>query len=737
MSGSGFLFGPDKYVRQAEGGECGLACLTMVARHYGDKRDLSAWRRRFPLSTRGSSLKDLIAIADQMGFHSRALKSDIASLQQLTLPAILHWDLNHYVVLDQVRPGLRGTRYSILDPAKGMLDLDEAALSSHFTGIVLELTPGAAFTPVVKRTRLHLSQLWSRIRGLGPALTRILALSIIMQIVTLVVPFYTQLAIDTALPGSDFDLLNIIAIGFAGILLLNATAMWVRSRLVLSLSNSLSIQTAVNLFRHAIHLPTAWYEKRHLGDVTSRFSSLQPITDLLTRGLVSSVVDGALAMATICLMIVFSPVLASLTGGVVFLYGLLKLASFKSMKFANANVLTAQALETSAFIENIRGISAIKMFCQEGNRQRQWQNRKADVVNGTIRLGRLTGSFDTANSFIVAIENLLFIYVAIRMVLGGSITLGMVFAFQAYKQSFIGATTRLIDQLLNYRLLDVHLDRISDIALEQREPEEGSAPLPQIGIIELQNVTFSYGFGQPPVLKGVSLCIEPGRTTVLVGPSGAGKTTLFKILCGLLQPTSGRMLIDGIPVQEFGARNYRMHLGAVSQEDTLFAGSLAENIAFFDPDYDMDRVIDCCRRAAIHDDIMRMSMKYETSVGDMGSNLSGGQKQRVLLARALYRNPSVLMLDEGTAHLDVTTESRVVEAIKQLGGTRILVAHRPETIRMADIIYQVVDGQAIRVAPQAPDERSSNVAASSDHEVREGMAILSSGKRELIIQQRR
>jgi ATP-binding cassette subfamily B protein RaxB len=311
----------------------------------------------------------------------------------------------------------------------------------------------------------------------------------------------------------------------------------------------------------------------------------------------------------------------------------------------------------------------------------------------------------------------------------------MVFAFQAYKQSFIGAMTRLIDQLLNYRLLDLHLDRISDIALEQRELEEGSAPLPEIGVIELRNVTFSYGFGQPPVLKDVSLRIEPRKTTVLVGPSGAGKTTLFKILCGLLQPTSGRMLIDGIPIHEFGARNYRMHLGAVSQEDVLFAGSLAENIAFFDPDYDMDRVIDCCRRAAIHDDIMRMSMKYETSVGDMGSNLSGGQKQRVLLARALYRNPAVLMLDEGTAHLDVTTERRVVEAIKQLGGTRVLVAHRPETIRMADIIYQIVDGQAVQVAVQTAEERRSGNMDSSNGEVEEPSAI-GSEKRGLMIQRR-
>lgn len=701
MTNGAGLFTPDMFVAQAEAGECGLACITMIARHHGDKSGLSALRRRFALSARGCSLKDLIAIADRMGFHTRALKSDVPSLSQLALPAILHWDLNHYVVLDRVQRGIAGTTYVVLDPAHGVRRLTPEAMAEHFTGIALELTPGAEFVPDRVRTRLHLSQLWSRVRGLVPAMGRILILSIIMQIVVLVLPFYMQLAVDTALPGSDFDLLNIIAIGFAGVVLLNAAAFWVRARLVLILSNGLALQTAVNLFRHTMFLPTAWFEKRHLGDVTSRFGSLQPITDLLSRGLVSALVDGVLAIATLCLMTIYSPLLTGLTAAVILSYAAVKLIFFKSMKYANSNLLTAQALESSAFIENVRGIAAIKTFCQEGNRQRLWQNKKADVVNGNIRLGRLTTGFDTTNNFIVGIENILFIYVAITMVLAGSVTLGMVFAFQAYKQNFIAAMTRLIDQLLNYRLLDVHLDRISDIALEQRESSESELASTALGRIELENVSFSYGLGQPPILSGVSLQIEPGKTTVLIGPSGAGKTTLFKILCGLLPPSSGRILIDGVPITEFGVRRYRERLGVVAQDDMLFSGSLAENIAFFDPDYDMKRIIGCCERAAIHDDITRMPMKYETGVGDMGSSLSGGQKQRVLLARALYREPDILLLDEGTAHLDIGTEQRVVEAIKQSGGTQLLVAHRPETIRAADIVYQIVNGRAMRMPAAA------------------------------------
>ncbi|AOH85611.1 hypothetical protein AWL63_18390 [Sphingomonas panacis] len=695
-----------KLIRQAEAGECGLACLAMVARHHGEQGELSGLRRRFPLSSRGSSLKDLVTIADQMGFHTRALQCGIASLDQLATPAILHWDLNHYVVLDRARRGARGGKYTILDPARGLQTLEDEELSEHFTGIALELTPSTNFTPARQRDRLRLTQLWTRVSGLGPALLRILILSSIMQVVTLIMPFFTQLAIDTALPGSDLDLLNIIAIGFGALVFLNAMTSWVRARLVISLSNSLSLQTAANLFRHTIFLPSAWFEKRHLGDVVSRFGSLQPITDLLSRGLVSAVVDGILALSTLALMVIYSPVLTALTGCVVLLYVAVKLLFFQSMKLANTNLLTAQAIESSAFLENVRGISAIKIFCQEGNRQRLWQNKKADVVNGSIRLGRITSGFDTTNAFIVAIENILFIYLAIKMVMAGEISLGMLFAFQAYKQNFVGALTRLIDQSLNYRLLDVHLDRLSDIAFEAREPDASPPVLAPCGVVEVQNVSYSYGLGLPLVLDQMFMRIEPGKTTVIIGASGSGKTTLLKILSGLLQPTSGRVLIDGVPMWEFGTRSYRGRLGVVSQEDTLFAGTLAENIAFFDPDYDMDWIVECCRQAAIHDDIAKMPMKYETMVGDMGSNLSGGQKQRVLLARALYKKPDILLLDEGTAHLDVVTEAKVVSALKALRMTRLLVAHRPETIRMADVIYQMSNGRTARILSMDQEENT-------------------------------
>jgi len=679
-----------------------LACLTMAAEHYGRRLDLGALRRRYPLSSRGASLKALMGIADELGFHSRPLRAELHALGQLQTPAILHWDLNHFVLLLGISKGAT-PKYRIADPAVGVRVLEADEVSKHFTGVVLEVAPSEAFVRGDSRAKLHLSQLWTRIRGLGPALSRILILSIVIQLVTLASPFYMQLAIDSAVPSSDFDLLTVLALGFAGLMVLNQLSSWVRSWLLISLSNSLALQTAVNLFRHTIYLPISWFEKRHLGDVVSRFTSLQPITDLLSRGLVAALVDGVLAMATLCLMVIYSPILASLAAGVVLAYAGLKFGFYNMMKLNSANLLTAQALETSSFIENVRGIAAIKVFCQEGNRQRIWQNRKSDVVNATVKMGRLSAGFDAANAALVGLETIAFVYIGARMAIAGNITLGMLFAYQAYKQNFVGAATRLIDQVMSYRLLDVHLDRISDIAFAQPEPNDGlersdseSGP----PLIELRNVSFRYGRGLPLILDNVSIEIPAGTSTALVGPSGAGKTTLMKILCGLLEPTSGGLYVNGAPLAQYGVRRYRNQIGVVSQSDTLFAGSLAENVSFFDSDYDFDWVQACCRQAAIHGDIAAMAMRYETPVGDMGSNLSGGQMQRILLARALYKKPEVLFLDEGTAHLDLDTEARVAASIRALGISRVIVAHRPETIRYADRLFRVLDGRVEPVVLQ-------------------------------------
>jgi ATP-binding cassette subfamily B protein RaxB len=643
-------------------------------------------------------------MAEQTGFNTRALRCDIVDLDQLSLPAILHWDLNHFVVLTRVEQGFSSRRFEIHDPVAGRLILDEGKFSTHFTGVVLELTKADTFVPRKDISPLRITQLWSRMSGLQSSLCSILLLSIVLQAVALAAPFYMQIAVDTAFPSFDTDLLAMLAIGFGGLALINLVTTWLRSLILVSLGNALSYHLVVNLYRHLMRLPLPWFEKRHVGDIISRFGSSQPISDLLSQGLIAAFIDGVMASVTLAIMFIYSPRLAGIALVAWILFTFLKIASFQVLRMRNAGSIIAQARENSSFIESVRGISAIKAFGQETNRQRVWQQLKADAVNAQIRLGRITGAFDASGQFILAAERVLFVYMAMSMAMKGQFTVGMIFAFQSYKQQFLDASTRLVDFATRYRLLDVHLTRIADIALS---PPEFSAVVrsetvvPVRGEIELRNVGFRYGIGETEVLRGINLRVHPGEMIALVGPSGSGKTTLLKIMMGLLEPSYGQVLIDGKPLAAFGLQAWRRNIGSVAQDDMLYAGSLAENIAFFDPEIVFERVVEAAKLAAIHTDIEAMPMRYDSLVGDMGSALSGGQRQRVLLARAFYADPSALFIDEGTAHLDAETERLVMNALDNLPITRVVSAHRPGAVAHATRTIVVANGAAgeLKTAP--------------------------------------
>ncbi|GAA4764473.1 peptidase domain-containing ABC transporter [Novosphingobium ginsenosidimutans] len=686
------------YIAQSEAAECGLACIAMVAAFHGYETDLGTLRQRFSFSLKGATLKQLMEVAEAIGFNSRPLRGEIDDLAEVQLPAVLHWDLNHFVVLTKVSKGFGGERYHIHDPGRGALVVGREELSRRFTGIVLELLKSETFRPVIEQNKLKITQLWTSMNGLWPSLRQIFLLSLVLQLAALAAPFYMQIAIDTVFPSFDAGLLKVLALGFAGLALIQFATSWTRSLVLLTLNNALSYQVIVNLFRHLVRLPLPWFEKRHVGDIISRFGSTQPITAQLSQGLIASLIDGIMALITLSLMFVYAPVLSLLAIGALLAYIGLRLAFLQAMKLRNVNVITANAQENSTFIETIRGIAAIKAFGQEGNRQRLWQKKKAEAVNANIKLGRLTAGFDAGNQLVVGLENVLFVYLAIGMAFDAKITVGMLFAYQAYKRQFLDAGIRLVEQAINYNLLQVHLSRISDIALSKPEnlaithtgyDDTGQRHIPSI---ELRNVRFSYGVGEPEILKGINLRIEPGESVALVGPSGGGKTTLMKIMMGLLKPTYGEVLIDGQPLEAYGLARWRAQIGSVAQDDQLFAGTIAENIAFFDPEPDMARIEEAARTACIADDIDRLPMRYQTLVGDMGSVFSGGQKQRILLARAVYGQPTTLFFDEGTSHLDNQKQDEVLAAIHGLDVSAVMVAHRSSALAQCNRAITVFDG---------------------------------------------
>ncbi|MDE0056075.1 MAG: peptidase domain-containing ABC transporter [Gammaproteobacteria bacterium] len=683
-------------IRQNETTECGLACLAMVAGFHGFRTDIAALRRRFPTSVAGVTLSAIMEMAARMEMNCRALKVPLEDIRKLRTPAIVHWDMNHFVVLKSA-----GAKKMVVhDPAVGVRRHTRDSFSRHFTGVALELHPAKGFERKEERARLRLNHLWTRIRGLRRTLAQALVLSAILQLFVLVSPFYLQLTVDEVLVKFDADLLWVLAFGFGGLAVLNAVAGLLRGYVLLYFGNMLNYQMVCNLFAHLVQLPADYFEKRHIGDIVSRFGSVGPIRSLFTEGLVATAIDGVMAVATLVMMFLYSPVLGSIALVALALYLVLRVASYSPLRARSEDAIVFHAREQSFFMETVRGVLSIKLFGREVDRRRVWQNRLADAVNADVRVQKLVIWFDLGNSAIFGIEHVVLIYVAAKMTLNAEFTVGMIFAYMAYKRQFTDKALALVERLIEFRMLELHLSRISDIALTEREPATLPSGIVRNGAalrggLRLEAVSYRYGEALPEVFRGVNIDIEAGETIAFVGSSGSGKTTLMKIMLGLFEPTAGRVLIDGRPLSDVGVGEYRRHVGSVMQEDALFAGSIAENIAFFDSEMDMARVVHAAELACIHDGIAAKPMGYETLVGDMGSALSGGEKQRILLARALYRRPKILFMDEGTSNLDVATERDVNASIRSLGVTRIIVAHRPETIRTADRVAALVDGRLV------------------------------------------
>ena len=677
-------------IMQTEAAECGLACLAMVASYHGHRIDLNTLRRRHPVSMKGVTLRGLIQLTSQMHLASRPLRFEIESLRQLRLPAIVHWDMNHFVVLREVTS--RGV--VIHDPASGVRTIPLATASKHLSGVALELSPAEGFAPKDERARLPFRIFWGQMPGTASPLAQIFALSVILELLVIAAPFYMQITVDEVIARGDADLMLALAIGFGLLTAINVATGALRSQIVLVVQNAVHFQIGARLFHHLIRLPLTFFEKRHIGDVLSRFQSIEPIRDALAEGLILAAIDGIMAVATLAMIFVYSPRLASVVVVAVLLYVALRLALYRRFRDLSEAVIQAEALEQSNFIESARAIQSVKLFNRESDREGLWLNRYADTVNANVRLGQARIQFKTMNGVIFGLENVVTVYLAAMLVLSNAMTVGMIFAFMAYKAHFTAKASTLVEKALEFRLLDLHLERLSDIALNPLErghdgPLDRATPIR--GAIELRNVSFRYAETERFVLENVNLKVEAGQFVTIMGPSGGGKTTLMKVMLGLLEPTSGEVLIDGVPLRAIGVRAYREQVAAVMQEDHLLSGSIADNISFFDPNFDYDRTVLCSQMAGVHDEIMAMPMAYNSLIGDMGSSLSGGQKQRVLLARALYKAPRVLFLDEGTAHLDVENEKRINERLHRLDITRINVAHRPEMMNGADAVLQIGD----------------------------------------------
>jgi len=674
-------------ILQTEAPECGVACVAMIASYYGFRTDLTGMRMRLSATLKGLTLKHIAMAAETMHLSARGVQAPLSALGQLKLPAILHWDMNHFVVLDKVR----GNTITVLDPASGRRVFTLEQASKHYTGVAMELTPAAGFTPRDERKPLSAWQLLGAASALRGTIAQVLLLSLALEVAAVAAPFFVQLVVDRVIVGRDRDLLAVLGIGFALLVLLQVTTTAVRGWLGVYLSTHLNLRLLDTLYGHLLRLPMTWFERRHIGDIVSRFKSLDTIQRTLSLTFLETIIDGLMVLLTLGVMLWYSVPLTLIVITAAALYGVVRWGFYGLQRRATDEQLIHEGKAATHFIETLRGMMAIKLNARETERRSGYQNLVVEQTNAGVHVQAIAIAYRGLNGLIFGLENVAVIWIATLLVMNGQFSVGMLFGFLAFKLLFLNRINALVDKAMEFRMLDLHAERIADIALAQPESvSRGRFSVPSSEPVHIQahGLGFAYGI-DGPVYRGVDFEVRSGEVVAIVGPSGAGKTTLVKTLLGLIEPTEGEILVNGRDLREWDRSVLRNRLAAVMQEDQLFVGSIEDNISFFDPTHDPERVRAAAEAAGILADIEAMPMQLNTLVGSLGVALSGGQKQRVLLARALYRQPQILFLDEAFDQLDLALERRVTESLKQLGLGLVIVSHRPETVRTVDRLIEL------------------------------------------------
>ena len=697
-------------ILQVEAAECGLACLAMIMGHYGNQIDLATLRRRYSVSVKGVSLRDLVTTADKVGLSTRAVRLDMDDLQNLRLPCVLHWSMNHFVVLTKVTPN----KVVIHDPAVGKRTLSMGEVSREFTGIALEAVPNESFQKQDDRETLRLRDLFRHVAGLRPALMVLFALSLGLEVIALIMPMISQVVIDEVIVTADHELMITIAFGLALLLLLQMLIGSVRQWAVLILGTRVGLEWNTSLFDHLSRLPLDYFSKRHVGDVLSRFNALGTIQKTITTDMVQTLMDGLMAIGMAVMLFIYGGWLGMIAMIATGLDIMLRLITYRVYREASEEQIVIDARQQSHFIETLRGMASVKLLGLRERRRTTWLNLIVDSINIRLRLQRYDLIYGRLGDLIFGADRLIMMVLGANAVMRGDMSVGMLVAFLSYKDQFAGRIGSLISSGFQLRMLNVQTDRLSDIVMTDPEPSaKGIIPIPlrsdgvqQAANLSCLNISARYGTQDPWIFKDISVEIPAGSSVAIVGPSGCGKTTLLKTMMGLMHLDEGEIRLDGADIAALTLEGYRDRIAGVLQDDGLFSGSIADNISGFAENQDEEWLQECASRAAILEDIMRMPMGFETLVGDMGSGLSGGQKQRVILARALYRRPEILFLDEATSHLDELTEHKVAEALRNMNITRVMVAHRPATIAHADTVYVFQPGGQLipYQRPQPPSQ---------------------------------
>lgn len=675
-------------IKQDQFSECGHACVTMISNYHGHKIDLLSLRDIEAPSINGSSMLDLVRLFERLDFTTRAIRVELDELNHVQCPAVLHWNLNHFVVLKSVH-----RKYVVIhDPAAGERKVLFNELSNSFTGIILEVKKKEQFSVIQAQSKLVLFDLFKNIKGLKNSLTILLFLSLAIELFILINPLFIQYVTDGIVSSNSINNLYVVVTGFLILTICHTFIEYMRSHFIVYLTNRMAEYFSSGVMHHLLKIPYSYFERRHKGDILSRFQAINEIQSKITTDSINTLLDGFVMILALVIMLIYSVKLTLIVLFALSIYIGIRIAAYQHHKKQTEISIGEHAQVNSKFLEIIQSIMSIKLYLKEKSMFQGWQNHFIKAMNADIKISRVNILYNIANMVVFNVEHIMVIAMGALLVMHNQFSIGMLMAFLAYRQSLVNKSSSFIQKIFDYKLISVQLDRVADILLQPVEIKDNVKCINKEikGDIKVNNLSYRYAENQNWILKDVSFHIKKGEKIAITGPSGIGKTTLLKIMLGLVSPSEGEVFIDDISLSTLGMSKYRNICASVMQDDTLVSGSILDNITFMDTNINIDTVYEVTKMAQIHDDILRMPMGYETLIGDLGSSLSGGQKQRVLIARALYKNPKILFLDEATSHLDNETEIKINNVLKKLNITQIIIAHREESIKMADRVVNLI-----------------------------------------------
>ncbi len=676
--------------------DCGPAALAMIAAFHGRHVGVEECRDAIGAGRDGTSPAALALAARSIGLQPKYYVVTLAKLPEMSFPLIAHWDFNHYVVMESA--GRHGAR--VVDPALGRRFVDKVELDRHFTGLVATFRPDASFVRLRTRAAARyasLLRLFASVPGVAALVAQLIVSSLVVQVFGLALPALTELVVDVVIPQQRTDVAGSVALAAACLLLSQGTVSVLRASIITRLSARLDTRFMLTLVRHLLSLPLRFFQVRTTGDLLTRLGSNVVLREALAGRSVSAVIDGLLVLVYVALLALRAPLFAVVTAGLGAIQVALLLGTTGRVHRLMHEGIAAQSTSQNYVAEALLGIASLKSSGAEERALHHWTALLTAHMNALVKRNQLLAVVDAVLLTVRTLAPLVLLGAGARAVLRSEMTLGQMLAASALAGATLPPLASLAANLQQLQLVGAHAQRLVDLLDARPEQPDADGKLSQrvSGRIEVRDVTFSYAAASRPVLRHISLEVLAGQKIAIVGRSGSGKSTLAMLLLGLHEPTSGDIFFDGVSLRDHAYVSLRAQFGAVLQEASLFSGTIRDNIAFNDPSLSLADVTAAAKLAAVHDEIAAMPMAYGTPLVGTAGSLSGGQRQRVAIARALAPRPRVLLLDEATSHLDTVTEHALERNLRALSCTRIVIAHRLSTVRDADVIVVMADGEIV------------------------------------------